>query len=286
MGDNLTLKLGQRFLQTTFFFVFFLTSALCFGQADPNDPASPNYRGKKSVYQKKYFATVAASMGRGFDEFSESFGAYSFSGSYALGKSSITLNMDYTHPLDGDTDDSNPWRFDDVELVWNAPAFEPLNIGGRKVNLVPRVTYRAPISGTSQSAHSYGTVIGTLIGVMNVGRYAFILSPRINLSYHEFDTADEVGNIKNAPVAASLVGAIRVSVIKNLFFTASAFAHNGWAYDGSPVPVNGVSSNLFYQATPKVGLTAFIGWRDRVYSNNSLFDDETSNMGLGLITNF
>lgn len=225
-------------------------------------------------------------MGTGFDQFSESFGAYSFSGSYAIGSSSFTLNAEYLHPLDGDTDDTNSWRFDDIDLVWNAPALKPITIGSQNINLAPRLTYRAPISGTSQNARSYGTLIGTLIGVTNVGRFSFILSPRVNLSYHEFETADEIGEVKNSPVAASLVGAIRVTILRNLFLTGTAFYHHGWAYDFSSIPVNGASTNIYYQATPKVGLTAFASWRDRVYTNNSAFDDDASTMGLGVITNF
>lgn len=261
-------------------------STLCFGQTDPNDPSSPNYKGKKQVYQKKYSASLGASMGRGFDEFSESFGAYSFSGSYALGKTSITLNADYSHPLDGDTDDVRPWRMSDLELVWNLSALKPLEVGGKNINLVPRLTYRIPNSATSRYASSYGSVVGTLISSLNVGRFSFILSPRLTLSYHEYETADQAGFVKNTPFAAALVGTVRATVIKDVYLSGTLFVHNGWTYDFDVVPVTGVSSNIYYQATPTLGLMAYMTWRDRVYSNNSLFDDETSSMGLGVITNF
>ncbi len=278
--------MGQKLLGIVTIAIFSLSTAICFGQADPNNPTSPNYRGKSSGPQKKYFATLGASMGRGFDEFAESVGTYNFSGSYVAGDSSFTLNADYIHPLDGDTDDTQPWRFEDVEIVWNAPALNPIKVADRSINLVPRLTYRAPVSGTSRAANSFGSLEGNLIALMNVGRFAFILSPRISLSYHEFETADEAGEIKNVPVAATLVTAVRMSVINNLFFTVSAFAQHGWDYDFGSAPVNGAASNLYYQVTPKWGLQAFVSWRDRVYTNNSLFDDETSELGLGLIANF
>lgn len=261
-------------------------SSLCYGQTDPNDPASPNYKGKKQVYVKKFFASVGASAGRGFDEFSESYGFYSFSGSYAFGKSSVTLNADYSHPLDGDTDDTRVWRMSDLEVVWNAPAFKPLTVGVKNISLVPRLTYRIPNSETSRYAGSYGSVVGNLISVLNMGRFSFILSPRLTLSYHEFETADAAGFTKNSPVSVALVGTVRATVIKNLYLSGTVFAHQGWTYDLSTVPVTGMSSNIYYQATPTMGLTAFVSWRDRVYSNNSLFDDETSSMGLGVIASF
>lgn len=264
-----------------------LASFNTFAQStDPNDPTSPNYKGKLKTYEKKFSGSAGISFGTGFDEFSESFGVYNFSGNYALGKSSITVNAEYAHPLDGDAENRRRWMFEDLDIVWNAPAFKPVEISGQKINLVPRLNYRAPISGTSRDASSYGSLTATLIGSTNWGRFTFILSPRLTVSHFEFETADQDGFVKNVPVAAIMVGAIRMTVIKNLYLTTSAFYYGGWDYSSNSVPVNGVSGNLYYQLNQKVGLTAFAGWRDRVFSNNSLFDDETSSMGLGVITSF
>ncbi len=275
----------MKYLLTSIFLLLGSFQAIA-QSTDPNDPTSPNYKGKLKTYEKKFSGSAGISFGTGFDEFSESFGIYNFSGNYALGASSITINAEYAHPLDGDAENERRWEFEDLDIVWNAPAFKPVEISGQKINLVPRLNYRAPISGTSQDASTYGTITGTLIGSTNVGRFTFILSPRLALSHFEFETADQDGFVKNVPVAAIMVGAIRMTVIKNLFLTTSAFYYGGWDYDGNSVPVNGVSGNLYYQLNPKVGLTAFAGWRDRVFSNNSLFDSETSSMGLGVITNF
>ncbi len=286
LGDDLIFNSGFKLLSIFCFFSIVLLSTFGFAQTDPNDPTSPNYRGKSKTYQKKYFASFGATVGQGFDEFSEAFGVYSFSGSYALDKSSITTNIEYSNPLDGDTADVAPWRFEDVEFVWNAPSLKPIILGGKTVTFSPRVIYRAPVSDTARNAFSYGTLIGTLIGSLSEGRFTFIVSPSINLSYHEFDTANKAGTIKNIPLAGSIAATVRVTLVKNLFLTGSAFFYNGWDYDFNQIPVNGASSNIYYQVNPKLGLTAYVSWRDRVLTNNSLFDDETSNMGLGFITNF
>jgi hypothetical protein len=283
----LKLEKGLKFFIFILFTSSMFISSISYGQYDPNNPASPNYKGKTTaVYQKKFFATVGTAFGRGLDQYSEAYGNYSFSGSYSLSKSSLTVNLDYSHPLDGDTDNTDQWRFEDIDFVWNAPALKPLNIRGQSINLIPRYTYRAPLSKVSQNSTTYGSLISTLIVMTNVGRFAFILSPQLSLSYHQYQTRDVAGSVKNVPVALSMAGTIRALVIKNLYLTGSYFYYQGFDYDLGSVPVNGLSSSLYYQATPKVGLTAFTSWRDRVYSNNSLFDGDTSSVGLGMIASF
>lgn len=283
----MTLTLGRKFYNFLILVSLLLTTTICLGQADPNDPTSPNYKGKTSAVQRqKYTATISSTFGRGINEFSESFGAYSFSGGYNLKKSSLTMNVDYRHPLDGDTDDTRQWRFDDVEMIWNAPALKPREVGGQKINFLPRLIYRAPVSETSQYASSYGSLIGTLVSMTNYGRFSFILTPQLHMSYHEFETADVAGFTNNVPLALAMSATVRMMVIKNLFITGSTFYYQGYDYDFGSQPTNGLSGNIFYQATPKLGLVAYTSWRDRVYSNNSLFASETSAMGFGLLTTF
>lgn len=273
-------------LAKCFLLTFLFVTQVNAQSADPNDPTSPNYKGKLKTYEKKFSGSAGISFGTGFDEFSESFGVYNFSGNYALGTSSITVNAEYSHPLDGDTENARRWAFEDLDIVWNAPALKPLEVRGQKINLVPRINYRAPISTTSIDASSYGAITTTLIGSTNMGRFTFILSPRLTFSHFGFETADKNGFEKNVPFAATMVGAIRMTVLKNLFLTTSAFYYSGWDYSSNSVPISGASGNIYYQLNQKVGLTAFAGWRDRVFTNNSLFDDDTSNMGLGVITSF
>ncbi len=281
-------KLYFTFLkQITLASFLLLSFQSAFSQStDPNDPTSPNYKGKSKAYVKKFSGSAGMSFGTGFNVLSESFGNYNFSGNYSLGKSSITLNAEYNHPLDGNTDDIRQWQFEDLEVVWNAPSLNPVTIKGQVINFAPRLSYRAPVSQTSQYSSTYGALTQTLIASTNLGRFTFIFSPRVTLSYHQFETADKDGFTKNIPFAAILAGAIRATVIKNVYLTVSGFYYNGWDYDSNSVPVNGASGNIYYQVNPKLGLTAFAGWRDRVFTNNALFDSQTSSMGLGVITSF
>lgn len=274
------------YLNKILFLVLFLTSHLvAFGQADPTDPSSPNYRGANAVVDK-FTGTLGATVGQGYDEFSEAFGIYTFSGNYILDTGSLTLNAEYTHPLDGDTDNLNNWQLEDLEIVYNAPSLKPVEFGARKINLRPRYALFAPTSNASSKAGLRVRAVASLIEYTSISRFTFILSQSLSLSRHQFETVDQSGTIKNTPVSLSLAASIRATLIKNLMLTGTAFVVNSWAYDADYIPLTGLSSNLYYQATPTVGLTAFVSWRDRVLTNNSVFDDDASRMGLGIVKSF
>lgn len=267
---------------------FMATSA--FAQTDPNDPSSPNYRGKNKVYTRKFTGAAGAAFGRGLDQYDEAFGSYSFSGNYALNRSSITVNLGYKNPLDGDTDNRRDagqgWMFEDVGIVWNAPLMNPIVISGQSISLAPRLSYRAPVSFASRDAGSYGSVTGALIGSTSVDRFTFILSPRATVSYHDYETRDVAGFVKNRPFGLTLVSSIRALVIKNLYLSGTGFLYNAWDYNFGAQAATGLSSNVYYQASKNIGLTAYITWSDLTRSNNVLFDDDRSEMGLGLISTF
>lgn len=254
---------------------------------DPNDPSSPNY--KKSVTKQvkdRWMFSVMGQTGRAMQEFSETYMYYAVTGTYLLDKGSLTFTADYSHPLDLDTPDKDPWELGDPSVTYNSPSLFGFKFLGQDVNVVSRVSYLAPVSSTSQDTSSYGMLVGTLNAVASTGRFTFIASPSLLLSYHGYETADEFGFSPNYPVMARLGGTVRAQIWKNLSATATGYMQNAWAYQGQSILIQGMSSNLIYQVRPDTTLLAFVSWRDRMVTTNSLFDDDTVQTGLGLIYMF
>ena len=255
--------------------------------SDPNDPTSPNYRKSiEKVVKDRWSLSVMTQAGRAMQEFSETYVYYAASATYLLDKGSLTFSADYIHPLDLDTANKDPWELGDPSLTYTSPLLFGFSVGKSKFNVSSRVTYLAPVSGTSRNASSFGMVAGTLNAVTSKGRFTFIAAPTLFLSYHRYETADVFGYNRNNPVSLRLMGTVRAQVWKEISATLSGFVMNSWDYSGTARLIQGLSSNVIYQINPQFSVLAFASWRDRVITTNSLFDDDTVQTGLGAIYMF
>lgn len=264
-----------------------MISVTTYAQGDPNDPTSPNYKKNlKSVVTDRWSLSVMAQAGRAMQEFSESYAYYAASATYMLDKGSLTLNADYSHPVDGVTDDTRPWRFGDPSITYNSPMLFDFNIFKQKFNVMSRISYLAPASEASRNSSSYGFLIGTMNAVSSFGRFTLILSPSVFLSYHEYETADVFGFTPNSPLAVRGAATLRAQIIRDVSMTLTGFLHNFWDYESRSKLIQGVSSNLIYQVNTDLSVNAFVSYRDRIVTNNSLFDDDTVQTGFGIIYTF
>lgn len=285
--DQKGLSLGMKILKGLIYFLMVSTLPAAALASDPNDPTSPNYRKSlEKVVKDRWALSMMAQAGRAMQEFSETYVYYAATASYLLDEGSLTFSADYIHPLDLDTANKDPWELGDPSVTYNSPMLFNFSLGNTKVNVLSRLSYLAPVSGTSRNTSSYGMVIGTLNAIASKGRFTFIASPSLLLSYHQYETADVFGYSPNSPVSARMTGTIRGQVSRGLSATVSGFIMNSWDYNGTGRLIQGVSSNLIYQVNKDFSVLAFASWRDRVITTNSLFDDDTVQTGLGAIYMF
>lgn len=250
--------------------------------SDPNDPTSPNYRKSlEKVVKDRWSFSVLAQAGRAMQEFSEAYAYYEASATYLLDEGSLTLSAGYSHPTDFDTANRDPWEWSDPSITYSSPVIYKFAVGESQFNVNSRVSYLAPVSGTSRNARSYGMMLGTLNAITSYGRFTFIASPTLFLGYHQYETADVFGYVRNSPVSLRLMGTVRAQIWKGLSGTFSGFVMNSWDYSADSRATQGVSSNIIYQVNNKFSVMAYASWRDRVITNNSLFDDDTVQTGLG-----
>lgn len=255
--------------------------------SDPNDPTSPNYRKSlEKVVKDRWSLSLMSQAGRALQEFSETYVYYAASATYLLDKGSLTFSADYIHPLDLDTANRDPWELGDPSLTYTSPMLFDFNVGSAKFNVMSRVTYLAPVSGTSRNSSTYGMLAGTLNAITSKGRFTFIAAPTLFLSYHQYETADVWGYNRNNPVSLRMMGTVRAQVSRAVSATFSGFLMNSWDYSGESRMTQGVSSNVIYQVNQQFSVLAFASWRDRVITTNSLFDDDTVQTGLGAIYMF
>jgi hypothetical protein len=113
-------------------------------------------------------------------------------------------------------------------------------------------------------------------------KWTLAATPALSLAYHEFDTADEAGFLKNSPLGVTVGGSARYGLTRKLGFVASASVTNLFDYDFNSRNVQSVAGSVQYLVNKKIFVALVARWRDRVITNNALFDDSASLVGLNV----
>ena len=244
--------------------------------ADPYDPNSPNYVGNKAkIKRPKWNASVSSTAFRSQDEAAET-GLYydAVVGYYFNKKMRGDVTMGYSHTADFDAENPDQWEFEDISLRLLLP-----NVWRSKNNkwsstLINR--FDLPTSGTSSNAGQYGRIRSTLQTVTRWNKFTFAIIPTVGLSWHEFETTDRDGFVRNSPLSTSLSASARYAITRKLGFVAAAGYTTLFDYELETRNIQVLSGSLQYLVNKKIFTALGFRWRDRVVTNNSLFDDDAN----------
>lgn len=253
-----------------------LVSMGAFAQSDPYDPSSPNYVGNKAkVKLPKWNANIEASLLRGFDKLSEEAAYYQALVGYSFSKSlKGNVMLGYSHPLDGDAENPDRWQLEDVRLQLTNPSIWKSESKAQNLSLVGSLSL--PTSTTSQNA---GQIFSSSIGARfshRWSKFTFLASPRLVASWHQYETRDQDGYVKNSPLGLSFGLTLRYAVSRKAALLTGASLYSAFDYDFGNKNVQTVFGAVQYTLTKKSYLVLSARWRDRILSNNSLFDDDAS----------
>jgi len=255
-----------------------------FAQADPYDPSSPNYVGNSSkVKVPKYNANISATAFQSLDpeETIELGASYEFLvGRYFNKNLRGDVTVGYSHPFDLDAERPDRWEFDDVSLRLLKPSVWKSDSKNQNLALIGSL--RLPTSGTSQDASLYSQARVTAQYSYRYKKWTLAATPTLSLAWHEFETADEDGFLKNSPLGVTVGGSARYGFNSKLGFVAAVSAVNLFDYDFNARTIQAVSGSLQYLVNKKTFIAVVARWRDRTVTNNALFDDSASLVGLNL----
>lgn len=250
---------------------------LCFGvighaQSDPYDPNSPNYIGKRAR-APKFNAQLSAMGFRSPDEFSDT-GMYyeGYLGFSLTEKLKGGVIAGYSHPTDFDAQNPKRWRFEDVQFRLIHPSYWTSKDKKARLNLSASLS--APTSGTSINAGMITSGQLAAQYVYSLGKVSLSLTPGITAAYHEYETQDEDGFIKNSPLGFTAGGSLRYQVFSKLGAVVGASLYNYFDYDFTNYNIQTYRASIDYSPTNKIILMVGTRWRNRVISNNSLFDED------------
>lgn len=250
--------------------------------ADPYDPNSPNYIGNKAkIKRPKWNSTISSSLFRSRDAASET-GLYyqGVVGYYFNKKLRGDVTLGYSHSTDLVVANPDRWEFEDISLRLVRPNVWKSKNEKWSSTLIGR--FDLPTSGTSQNASQYGRLRTSLQTVTRRGKFTFALVPTLTLAWHEFETRDRDGFIRNSPLALTFAGTARYGVTRRLGVVAAVGYTGVFDYDFNTVNVQVLSASVQYLINKKLFTSVGYRWRDRVLTNNSLFDDDASQLSLSI----
>lgn len=256
----------------------FLCADFALAQNDPYDPNSPNYVGKvKSKEKQSFWSKLNGSFGLTFFDGIKEGGEQGLIYDALVGfkvseKARGSISMSYSHPTDLDAERPDRWEWEDLSLRLIRPSLWVSSSKKDRVNFYG--TLRLPTSGTSQDASLYSSLSLRAQYTHSFRKFIFSLSPTLVLAYHEYETADKIGFIKNSPLGLNLGASLRYQATSKLGANLSTSLYEYVDYDFNDYAVQTVAVSTDYALTSKTYLSAGIRWRDRVVTNNSLFDED------------
>jgi hypothetical protein len=166
--------------------------------------------------------------------------------------------------------------FSDLSVGLTQAAFK-LKVSEKKaINGIAFFEGSAPTSERSRKASLLGlATVGLAMNTMVSKKLILTTSHSFSYGLYQYDTSDQLGTRYNAPyfVANGLSAIVRITDQLNWI--------NGYSFTylenfaGTVIKINGLSTTLSYIYTPKISFGVFGRWRDRMVTNNQLFDDDT-----------
>ena len=225
----------------------------------------------------KWHGFVSTGYSRNRDQFSDGFYRTSFQLSYDLKPGrQVYANIAYLRPDSRYEDDVLRFGFSDLSVGLTQAAFKWKLSEKRAINCLAFFEGSAPTSDRSRRASLLGlATAGLAMNTMVSKKLILTSSHSFSYGLYQFDTSNQLGTQYNAPyfVGNGLSAIVRLTNQLNWI--------NGYSFtylenfNGTVIKINGLSSTLSYIYTPKISFGTFARWRDRLVTNNQLFDDDT-----------
>lgn len=224
--------------------------------------------------QKSWSGSLRTGMSKNQDEYSDWFSSTSASFSRTLfGKTSFSASTSYSQPVSDDQDRVKRYGIGDLNFSLSFAELYRFNDSG---TLTGSLGVTAPTSRASRKASLNGSFAGGLGSSWKLpNNFSFGTRHNVTVYSYQFDTANANGTSYNSPFGLSNGVNLGFSYKRfNLGTNYSLYYTKNYA--DTEITVQSVGANMGFKVTQYFSVAAGYSWRDRILTNNSLFDDDTS----------
>ena len=233
--------------------------------------------------ETKLHGSISTSAFNNQDQYSDGFWSVRAQLSYEL-QDDLQAYMDwaYLSPFTSAEEDVRQFGIRNLSVGLTKDIYGKQFGSGLSFSLLGIGELTAPLSDTAQDAGMRGGVTGGLL--TNSVYKKFILSTSHFGIYenYEYETANNLGTEYNNPYWIS-------NGVSLTWLTTRKFNIRGgysYAYSenfaGTPTPIQSISGAMTFIPTREFALSVFFLWRDRLLTNNDMFDDDTTRTGASI----
>lgn len=217
------------------------------------------------------------------DQFSDAFMSFSADISYQISpKSSFNIQMGYSQPYSSNADVVRHYGITDTSLAYSYDLFAIETDGGNDFSVNGFFDYTVPTSETSRKASLRGAGTFGVSPSYKWSRLILSTSHSLTLNLYEYETADEFGSSYNYPYMLSNGFNFSLQIFDTLSWSSGYSLSHTKNYADTQIDIQSVSTSLSYKISKNYMVAAHYRWRDRLISNNALFDDDTSIVGMNI----
>lgn len=268
------------------FFLFVITTTVLggFAQAqvtgDPTDPSAVGYSKVKKKNVTPWTFAGATSASRGADPLARFFLNHSLSVVFrSSAKETWSTNLSYSLPADRRVNHPEDWGLEDLNLSYSRNGV--FSIIENTVSSL-RLSATAPTSNRSQMSSLRLSLNASLPTRFSWSGNTIILSPRLRVANHGFETADIWGIRRNSPLGLGLTAIATRSLYKGLSAAVVTSYVGVFDYEFQMRHLQALGINITQSLYKSLNVTAGYTWRDRVISHLAVFDDDRSNFSISL----
>lgn len=241
--------------------------------------------------RSKWNFVLGTGVYRTLDELSDYYSNYSISGNYqfrpgiffnfSTGYSSIIYQDGGSFLVNNQSASAEKYGLSDLTLGISLPGYLSL----KKINSI--LTFgsdlRLPLSQASRdtSMHASLTTYAQLRTRLS-RRWMSSFTSSLILANYTYDDADVFGYQVNSPLGLSNSIGLNYNFWRNLTAYGSYGLYHRYDYEGYIDNIQTISTGILVPATQKLYINFGYMWRDRVITNDRLFDNNKSYYSLGV----
>jgi len=253
---------------------------ICFGQG-ANQAIQDELLGITD--ETKLHGSISTSAFNNQDEYSDGFWSVRTQLSYELDDDlQAYVDWSYLSPFTSAEEEVRRFGVRNLSVGLTKDLFGKRYGSGLSFSLLGIAEVTAPLSETAQNAGMRG---GTAAGLLTNSVYSkFIFSTSHFAIYenYEFETANAEGTEVNNPYWI-INGANLTWLTTRKFNIRGGYSY--WYsqnFAGTETPIQSISGAMTFIPTRDFAFSIFMLWRDRLITNNDMFDDDTTRTGASI----
>jgi len=232
---------------------------------------------------QRWHGSLSLSSAKNQDQFSNGFMTSRAQLSYdLLSDTEFYADLIYRRPYTNVEEDVRQYGFDDFTLGFSKTLFTNQYENGVSFSTSGFLEGTLPTAETSRKASLYGaTSLGAITNTV-WKRIIFSTSHGFTLNFYEYETSDTFGSSYNDAYMINNGASLTWRITNQINWTNAYTLYYLKNYANTENYIQAYANSLSYIVDHNFTVSAFFSWKDRIKTNNALFDDDNTYLGAGI----